>query len=295
MLLDNLPVMVCRLDDNGVFLESRGAALRRIGQEDNEVVGRNLGLEWPECRSLLEKVLAGESAHFEYEYGQGGRKRVHEMWFMPNPADGGAIGFGVDITERKRAEDELSRSEAFNRRVVESSRDGIMVLDPAGTLLSISQGGRKLMEMDEPEIFLDRSWLDFWRGDDRAKAENALRTASSRRRRKVPGLLPQPYGQAQMVGGFADAHPEPGLGKRMPARHLPGHHRIQALRRIPAPIQGAVGSHPARHFRCGGGGRRRRARGVRQRRRGAHARHAVVPGDPRRVPGGSGIEPGGAR
>jgi two-component system cell cycle sensor histidine kinase/response regulator CckA len=194
MLLDNLPVMACRLDRDGVFLESRGAALRRIGQEDNEAVGRNLGLEWPECRLLLEKVLAGEPAHFEHEY-EGARKRVHEMWFMPNPADGGAIGFGVDITERKRAEDELSKSEAFNRRVVESSRDGIMVLDPEGKLLSISQGGRKLMEIDEPEIFLNRSWLDFWRGEDRAVAENALRVSLDGGVGKFQGYCPSLTGK----------------------------------------------------------------------------------------------------
>ncbi|MDB5104190.1 MAG: domain S-box protein [Fibrobacteres bacterium] len=195
MLLDNLPVMACRLDANGIIREYRGAALRGMGQDENETVGESILEGWPNSRSLMEKVLKGESVHFEYEFGQADRKRVLEIWFMPNPVDGGAIGFGVDITERKRAEEELSKSEAFSRRIIESSRDSIMVLNSEGNLLSISYSGRKLMEIEDPEVFISRSWLDFWRGEDRGKAENAMRAAARTGVGKFQGYCPSVTGK----------------------------------------------------------------------------------------------------
>ncbi|HKP97755.1 MAG TPA: PAS domain-containing protein [Fibrobacteria bacterium] len=195
MLLDNLPLMACRLDAEGVFLESRGAALRAVGLRDNEVVGESALEGWPQCRHLLERALRGESVHFEYEHGQGERKRVQEIWFTPDPVNGGTIGFGVDITERKRVEEELSNSEAFGRRIIESSRDCIMVLNPQGTLLSISHSGRRLMEIEDPEAFISRSWMDFWRGEDRGKAENAVRAAMRTGVGKFQGYCPSVTGK----------------------------------------------------------------------------------------------------
>ncbi|MDB5050329.1 MAG: domain S-box protein [Fibrobacteres bacterium] len=195
MLLENLPVMACRLDGNGVFLESRGAALRFSGLSGQDVIGKSALEGWPGCRHHLERALAGETVHFEFESGRGDRKRVNEIWFTPDTVDGGAIGFGVDITDRKRAEEELSTSEAFGRRIIESSRDCIMVLNMEGNLLSISYSGRKLMEIEDPEAFINQSWLEFWRGEDRGKAEYAMRAAMRTGVGKFQGYCPSVTGK----------------------------------------------------------------------------------------------------
>jgi two-component system, cell cycle sensor histidine kinase and response regulator CckA len=195
MLLDKLPIVASRIDRNGVVLESRGAGLRAIGLEDNEIVGRSALEGWPNMRPFMEKALRGEAVHFEYEFGQGERKRIQEIWFTPNASDGGFICFGVDVTDRKRTEEELSKSEAFGRRIIESSRDCIMVLNSEGNLLSISYSGRKLMEMEDPEVFIHRSWLDFWRGEDRSKAENAVRAAGRTGVGKFQGYCPSVTGK----------------------------------------------------------------------------------------------------
>ncbi|MDY6892095.1 MAG: PAS domain S-box protein [Chloroflexota bacterium] len=46
----------------------------------------------------------------------------------------GSIGIITDITERKRAEDELRRQEEYYRALIESSSDGIMIVNADGTL-----------------------------------------------------------------------------------------------------------------------------------------------------------------
>src|SRR5690606_3124479 len=155
---------------------------------------------WPGCRLFLDKAIKGETVHFEWEAGREDDRRVQEIWFLPDPDSGGAVGFGVDVTARKRTEEELSKSEAFSRRIVESSRDSIMVLDSEGKLLSISYSGRKLMEMDDPEVFTGRSWLEFWRGEGRGKGGGARRAALRAGVGMFRGSCPSVPGKAKWWG-----------------------------------------------------------------------------------------------
>jgi PAS domain S-box-containing protein len=68
----------------------------------------------------------------------------------------GIVGISRDITERKRAEEALARSEAFNRRLVEASPVGILYLDAAGTITYENPTMRRMMgvpeEMGSPVI-----------------------------------------------------------------------------------------------------------------------------------------------
>ena len=82
-----------------------------------------------------------------------------------------------DITERLRAEEALRESGEFTRRVIESSKDCIKVLDLEGHLLSMSEGGRKLLEIDDLAPYLNTSWIEFWKGHDREAALEAIARA----------------------------------------------------------------------------------------------------------------------
>ncbi len=81
------------------------------------------------------------------------------------------------IVERMKLEDALRESEEFARRVIESSKDCIKVLDLDGRLLSMSAGGQKLLEIDDIEPYLNKSWVDFWKGNDREAALKAISNA----------------------------------------------------------------------------------------------------------------------
>ena len=191
LIVGHIPAMVCRIDREGNIRETFGSSLT---EGDSE--GRSALQGWPGARPFVLRALAGERVHFEHEYRKGDRCGTLDVWFSPSlSAEGGVLGFAVDITEKKRTEEELSKSEAFSRRIIESSRDSIMILDTAGNLLSISYSGRKLMEIEDPEDFLSRSWLDFWRGEDRGKAENAVRMATRTGVGKFQGYCPSMTGK----------------------------------------------------------------------------------------------------
>lgn len=83
----------------------------------------------------------------------------------------------VDITERKKAEDELRKNEEFTRRVLESSSDCIKVLDLEGRLLSMSGGGQKLLEIDDITPYLNASFIDYWKGKEREDCIEAIEKA----------------------------------------------------------------------------------------------------------------------
>ena len=71
----------------------------------------------------------------------------------------------------------MRKSEEFTKRIIASSQDCIKVLDLEGNLLSMSEGGQKLLEIDNIEPYLNKSWVDFWKGDDNKAALKAISVA----------------------------------------------------------------------------------------------------------------------
>lgn len=89
------------------------------------------------------------------------------------------FGTNTDISDRKRMEDALREREEFNRRIIASSADCIKVLDLAGNLLSMSEGGQRLLEIDDIGRYLNGCWIDFWQERDRPAVTSAIATARS--------------------------------------------------------------------------------------------------------------------
>jgi PAS domain S-box-containing protein len=71
----------------------------------------------------------------------------------------------------------LTATADFKARLIEDSQDCIKVLDLDGRLLSMNAGGMKLLEICDLGPILGSSWIDFWAGEDREAARNAVRTA----------------------------------------------------------------------------------------------------------------------
>lgn len=65
----------------------------------------------------------------------------------------------------------------FKTRLIEGSSDCIKVLDLDGRLLSINAGGMAMLEICDLAPLLDAFWIDFWQGEDRENAREAVTTA----------------------------------------------------------------------------------------------------------------------
>jgi PAS domain S-box-containing protein len=126
-ILDNLPVVVGRLDSDGRVTDAEGDGLAPRGLSSGKLVGRALADFYPPARGAVERALGGGSADFSIRRGDG--REVWEVEFhlsadAENP--GGAVFFGLDITARRRLERRLlSISDEEQRRIGADLHDGL--------------------------------------------------------------------------------------------------------------------------------------------------------------------------
>ena len=205
-----VPVDFTYIEVNPAFMEH----LR--GQVPGDVVGRTIRQLFPDVSedwySTYETVLStGQLHRFERELVP--RTRWLEVCVFPVAKCPGRLAIIFkDITPRVLAEEALRETEAFNRSIVESSPDCIKVLDLQGHLLSM-RNGQKAMDIDDVSPFLNKPWLDFWLGDDRLAAQEALTAAAAGGKGSFVGFSPTLRGVGKwwdvVISPILDAHKRP--------------------------------------------------------------------------------------
>jgi PAS domain S-box-containing protein len=96
--------------------------------------------DWPEVARLREFAVnnPGSTIQVEFRYKHGdGSWRVFEAaarTLRPDSAAEGLVVNARDVTERKRAEEALRKSEEHFRAVIENASDLVTILDPAGVM-----------------------------------------------------------------------------------------------------------------------------------------------------------------
>jgi PAS domain S-box-containing protein len=103
-----------------------------------------------------------------------------ERWF----------GTCTDINDLKNTEEALAASEEFTRRLLASSDDCIKVLDPEGHLRFMSEGGKRVMEVDDFGKIEGCRWTDFWDGPAGEEARQAVETAKAGGTGRFEGSCP---------------------------------------------------------------------------------------------------------
>nr|WP_068890525.1 response regulator [Pedobacter panaciterrae] len=125
MLLDNVPVVIFRINKDGIFTRSVGLGLRVFGVKDNESVGKNIFELYPSVSSRMRRALAGESLKFITDMEIKGRIILLDVTLCPDPFNlGGVIGFLLDITQQNDVETELSKAKIKLGQTVELLNTG---------------------------------------------------------------------------------------------------------------------------------------------------------------------------
>jgi PAS domain S-box-containing protein len=65
----------------------------------------------------------------------------------------------------------------FKARLIEDSQDSVKVLDLEARLVSMNAGGMRLLEICDLGPIIGSSWIEFWQGQDREAAQQAVETA----------------------------------------------------------------------------------------------------------------------
>ena len=87
----------------------------------------------------------------------------------------------------------------FNRQILENSTDCIKVLDLEGRLEFMSAGGMHIMEIDDFSRFMACPWVEFWHGEYREKAQQAVGAAKAGDVGQFEGQTPTAKGNMRLV------------------------------------------------------------------------------------------------
>src|SRR2546428_8882286 len=141
---------------NGTFTLAEGRGLDALGVRPAQLVGQSvfqLYADLPQALADVRRALAGEAFSSVVEvYGI-----VFEASYTPiRDRDGtvtGVIGVGTDITERRKAEEALRRSEESSRALVQHASYGIYRSSPEGRFLAANPALVKMLGYEaEPDL-----------------------------------------------------------------------------------------------------------------------------------------------
>ncbi len=133
-------------DKDGIILYRSPNLLTTLGYEVADALGKNIfDYFWPDDlpraqRRLAELVAAPgntQSDEYRLRHKDGSCRFIESTSsnYLKDPAIGGIVFNYRDITKRKRAEEELRGNEVRLRGVVESTADGLLVVDRNGRVM----------------------------------------------------------------------------------------------------------------------------------------------------------------
>lgn len=178
-ILDNLPVIILIVDKKGIVKTLLGSGLQRIGMSENETVGQNIFEQYPAIGKHVFKVLDGETVSFTEELNIN-EERIHFLsYYFYDPERELAIGFSIDITAQKNAEEAFLQVSEKNQELERMNQVMDMFVyavahdlkNPINNLEILSSLMKDALNKEEEEEYL-----------------NALRRSVSRLKQTINGL-----------------------------------------------------------------------------------------------------------
>ena len=171
--LDAIPETALLINLDGTIAAANRGLLAGTGTDSGDLVGRNaLDYSTPDLvesrKAKIEEVVrTGAPVVFEDTSVASGR--THINYIHPVRDEAGRVSrvavVGLDITERKRAEEALRRSEEQSRALIDSARDVIFALSPGGTFVALNPAFEKLTGWPREE-WMGKTFTDVLHPDD---------------------------------------------------------------------------------------------------------------------------------
>jgi PAS domain S-box-containing protein len=150
------PLVLFALDRDAVFTMVEGKGLDALGVRPAQLVGRSVSelyADVPQAQADVQRAFAGDTFSSTVDvYGV-----VFDIWYTPIKAASGqitgVIGVANDITERRRAEAALRRSEESSRALVQHATYGIYRSTREGRFLTVNPALARMLGYDsEAEV-----------------------------------------------------------------------------------------------------------------------------------------------
>jgi two-component system, cell cycle sensor histidine kinase and response regulator CckA len=163
LLFEHVDDMVCTLDLEGRLTSVNRAGERLTGYGSDELVGTfAVELIAPELRAravqqFQDRLSSDSDAPHDESVlvTREGRRVPIQVTSTLCRSDGRpatVLGLVQDLTERKRAEHDLDRSEARFQALLEAAPDGIVIADPAGRIILVNAQTEELFGYERGEL-----------------------------------------------------------------------------------------------------------------------------------------------
>jgi PAS domain S-box-containing protein len=133
-------------DDDATVLDVNREACESLGYSREELIGKhvsvfNVDIDQASIDSLRQRMLAGETVTFETRHKRKGGTSFPLEIRVGKFEQGGQryLSLARDITERKRAEDELRASEERFRTLVDHASDAFFLYNEDGSVLDVNR------------------------------------------------------------------------------------------------------------------------------------------------------------
>jgi PAS domain S-box-containing protein len=149
---DSAPVMIALLDSEGHHQLVNHCWQSTLGWSLEEAMNKDVLAEFypdPACRVSVVayiKRAAGNWGDFKTRTRDG--RVLDTSWINVSLSDGSNIGFGIDITERKRAEEKIYEQATL----LDQTSDAILVRSLAGDITFWNRGAERLFGWTAQEI-----------------------------------------------------------------------------------------------------------------------------------------------
>ena len=179
------PVILFRFGTDGVIKQHIGGGLSNFSADREEPLGRNI-LDYfsfnPSIVAALQRALVGESMSLSGAY----EGRYYNVRFEPERLKGelvGVSGIAFDVTQLMDAQTKLEQSEEKFRTLIETSVEGIVMLDVRSTMTFVNQQMAGMLGYSPAEL-VGRNALEILEPTSKDHIE-------ARQRTRQPGVVEQ--------------------------------------------------------------------------------------------------------
>ncbi len=124
----NIPIILHRIDKDGIFHSSSGSGLEKIGRTAADFVGKTIYDVFSDSAHLFKSVFAGGEVQTLWEYGTPEEPIFFQAYYFPDTYRGGAIVFAIDVTERHLSESEMRRAKEAAEDAVRAKSEFLAVM-----------------------------------------------------------------------------------------------------------------------------------------------------------------------
>lgn len=152
-MLSHLPLIVARVDGEGILREWRGSGLARLGLPERDAAGRQVADAFPAIMPAVEPALKGGIGRTVWTMGTWENPASFEVTFFFDAQRGaGAIGLLVDVTDRMRAEMTVRRQSELLSSLIDHLPVIVGRLDAEGRVAEVAGSGLRRLKMSAEDL-----------------------------------------------------------------------------------------------------------------------------------------------